>query len=228
MRIRFCGIQLAAHIPCRALKRGGPVALATIAVAVAHTNFGFRAVNQGVALLFSQLRIRCFRVKFQGFRQAFDEFDEIALVRAGVPRLHGFVRRRVWIRNQQVHINFVARTQAVARRAGAVGRVERERARLIFINGQGMAIRARRFLGKQPGGIGIVDKVNGYQAVGKPQRGFHGIGQALFLRGFDLQTVDHNINIVLNLLFQLRRIIELMNFAVDAGARKTLRCQVGK
>ena len=72
------------------------------------------------------------------------------------------------------------------------------------------------------GKLRLVDVVDGDQAIGKPQRRFHRVGQALLLRGLHLEAVDHHVDVVLDLLLQLRRVRELVNLAVDAHAGKAL------
>ena len=228
LRIGFRGIELAPDITCRTLKRCRPIPLASVTVPVTHTNFSLRAIDQSIALLLSKLRKRCFWIKIQGLRQTFDQLDEIALVRAGIPRLHRFIRRGIRIRNQQILIHLMARTQSITGRAGTIRGVERKRPRLVLVDRQRVPIRAGGFLRKHPGGFRVIHKINRDQAVSKPQRRLDRISQPLFLRSLHLQTVHDHVDIVLNLFFQRRRVTELVNFAVDASTRKPLRREVSK
>ena len=95
-----------------------------------------------------------------------------------------------------------------------------------------MTIGTSHFL-REPAGtvrIGVLkrDEVKDHHAVGKLKRRFHGVSEALALRGFNLQAIHHYINVVLDLLFQLRWAAQLMNLTVNSNPGVALRRQVRK
>ena len=95
-----------------------------------------------------------------------------------------------------------------------------------------MTIGTSHFL-REPAGtvrVGVLkgDEVKDHHAVGKLKRRFHGVSEALALRGFNLQAIHHYINVVFDLLFQFRRVAELMNLTVNSNPGVALRSQVRK
>ncbi len=70
-----------------------------------------------------------------------------------------------------------------ALRAGAVGRVERERPRLEVVDGQRVAVRAGQLLGEPLLAVRVVvlavDELQHHDAVGQVQRGLHRVGEPL-------------------------------------------------
>ena len=72
----------------------------------------------------------------------------------------------------------------------------------------------------------VIDVFDRDQTVSQPQCGLHRVGEALFSARFHLQAVNNNADIMLNLLFQRGRFIDLNQLTIDHGAHKTLAGQV--
>ena len=93
-----------------------------------------------------------------------------------------------------------------------------------------MVIGAGEVLAEGAGAFGVVllavHEVDEYAAVGKLERGFDGVGQALVNTVLNDDAVDDHLNGVLVLLGELGRIGELHGFAVHTGARVALGEQV--
>ena len=64
--------------------------------------------------------------------------------------------------------------------------------------------------------------------VAVAQRSFKTFRQTLFDVGFYFHAVDDDIDIVLNVFFQLRHFVQLIDLAVHTYTRKALSLQVGK
>ena len=64
--------------------------------------------------------------------------------------------------------------------------------------------------------------------VAVAQRGFKTFRQPLFNVGFYFNAVDDDVYVVFDVFFQLRYFVKLIDLAVHAYTRKTLRLQVGK
>ena len=64
--------------------------------------------------------------------------------------------------------------------------------------------------------------------VAVAQRGFKTFRQSLFDICFYFHAVDDDVDIVLDVFFQLRHFVKLIDFAVYAYTCKALRLQVGK
>ena len=90
-----------------------------------------------------------------------------------------------------------------------------------------VAVRAGHLLREDLHAVRIVriqvNKVEAYKPFCQLQRCFHRISQALLLAGFDGEAVHHYVNSVLDLLFQLRRVRQLVGLTVHVHARVTLR-----
>ena len=210
LRFRLSLLQLALQVAHDALVGRRVGALAPVAVLVAHVDFRGRAVDQVLALRLGQRAQRRVGVEFLLFRQRLNEFGEVLLVRAGIPRLERIHRGRVRVRDDQVHVDLFAHAQAVAGRAGAERRVEGERARLVLLHVELVAVRAGHLLGEDLHALRVVGvqlhKVEADQAVRKLERRLHGIRKTLLLAGLDGEAVHHHVDVVLDLLFQLRRV----------------------
>ena len=117
------------------------------------------------------------------------------------------------------------RAQTAAFRTGPKGAVEAEHAGRELLDGHA-ALRTRVVLGKQQ--RPLVKQVHQHQTAAFPGGGLHAVSQALteLVRGAHDQTVHHDFNVVLFLFVQLRRIIQLVELAVDAHAHKAALLRV--
>ena len=228
LRLGIRLIELALQKADSSLERRGPVTLAAIAVLVAHTDFHICAIDQGVALLLGELGNRGARIKVQGFRQAFDQLDKVPRIGARRPWLDGLNGRGIRVRDQQIHIHLKARAQAITHRAGTERRVERERAGLVFLNGQRVAVRAGSLFRVSVREIFAVYEIQGDESVCQAQRRLDRIRQPLLLGSFHLQAVHDDIDVVLDLLLQLRRVTELVKLPIYPNTGVTLGREVSK
>ena len=136
------------------------------------------------------------------------------------------------ILNQRLGIDRFLKAQTVALGTGAIGCVERKVARLQIVDGVSV-LRARQrqrvfqqlALGSL-GGIAIGQHIYVHITVGKRRRLLDGLGNATQGVLSDHDTIDHDLNIVLELFVQFDGVIERAHFAVDAHAAKALRAQV--
>ena len=87
-------------------------------------------------------------------------------------------------------------------------------------------------LGKHPLAVRVVglavDEVEGDQTARKPQRRLDGVGQSLPRTGLDRQPVDHDLDRVLLLLVELRRLGERVDLAVDPDPGVALALQLAE
>ncbi len=118
------------------------------------------------------------------------------------PRRHRtFGERQVGIGHDEVRVDLLADAEAAAFRAGAVGRVERERPRLEVVDGQRVAVGAGQLLGEPLLAVWVVvlavDELQHDDAVGQIQRRLDRVGEALLGAGLDGQPVDHDLDVVL-------------------------------
>ena len=74
----------------------------------------------------------------------------------------------------------------------------------------------------------LLERHHPRRAAREPQRGLEGLGEALRGVGTQPQAVDHRIDAVLAPCIELRRGIEFMHLAVDAGAHEALRLQIAQ
>ncbi len=90
------------------------------------------------------------------------------------------------------------------------GRVERERARLQVVGVDGVVVRAGHLLGEAqlPARVvvGQVDEVEHHQAAGKAEGGLHRVGEPTLGGLLHREPVDHDLDRVLLLLLQRRRL----------------------
>ena len=177
-----------------------------------------------------QVLPRGLRVEAHRLTQRIHQLGEVLAVRARRPRCNRVDHGCVLVRDHQLLIDLQACAQAVTGRAGTVGRVEGERARLQLVQLDRVAIRAGHLLGEAARAVRVVirqsHEVQDHNPVGQLQSGLDRIGQALLLGFLHLQAVHHHVNVVLDLLFQRRRIGQLINGTVDLHAGVALRGQV--
>ena len=114
--------------------------------------------------------------------------------------------------------------QAVAARAGAHGRVEREQARLQL--GQRIAAQRAGELGAEEVFLAAVHLQGDHAAAGvgatRAQGGLETLGQALLGVGTHLEAVDHHVDVVALVLLQRGQGMGLVDLAVDAKAHIAL------
>ena len=151
---------------------------------------------------FGQLLERHVEVEFVVRGQA-SQHREVELV-APVPALDRAAgQRQVGEGDDALRIEELDVAQAVALRAGAHRRVEREQARLEFLQ-RVVADRAGELAGKQVLAA-AVHLQRDRAAVGQAQRGLEALGQALLDVGRDLDAVDHDVDVCFSVFFSFGR-----------------------
>jgi hypothetical protein len=138
---------------------------------------------------------------------------------------------------EQLGVDLELGADAGAARARAVGRVERERPRLDLVDGDRVVVGAGHPLREPalPDGVRVVrvhvDELDEQHAAREVERGLDRVGQASLGAGVAAlghQPVDDDLDGVLELLLQLRRLGQRDDLAVDAGPRETLGLELGE
>ena len=120
------------------------------------------------------------------------------------------------IGHDEIGLDMQLRAEPAAGGAGAIGIVEGEEPRLDLIDGEARD-GAGEFLGEDDAAGGtflvlLVGEFGNRDALGKLERGFEGIGKAGRHVGTDDDAVDDDIDIVLELLVEGRRRLDLVNW----------------
>ena len=136
--------------------------------------------------------------------------------------------------DQRLGINGFLKAQAVALRTCAIGSVKRKITRLKIVNGvsmlrarQGQRILQQLALGPL-GSITIGQHVHVYIAVSQRGRLLNRLGDTAQRILTDHDAIDHDLDIVLEFLIQIDRIVERAHFTVDTHAAKALGAKVLK
>ena len=184
---------------------------------------GARAPQEQILLILRQLAPGSVHVDLVALRDAADELVEEA--RAGeVPGRERALRdRKVVIRDDHVGIDLELRPEARAARACAVRRVEAEDARRHLGQRHAM-LGARELLGVEP--ALAVDHRDLDEPVRELDRGLDRVGEPLAQVVLHDEAVDHDRDVVLELLVERRRVLDQVRLAVDADAREPLAAQV--
>ena len=148
------------------------------------------------------------------------------------PRRHRALgQRAVRVGYHQIGVDLFADSQADALGTGTIRRVERKRPRFQVVDGQRMSVGASQLFGEPLLAgmvmlVAIVRELQHHDAVGQVQRGFHRIGEPLLGGGLDGEAIDDHLDVVLLLLFQLRRVGQRMHDAVHPHPAVTLRVEL--
>ncbi len=226
------GIGVAALQPRHdALVGGRVVARPAVAVLVGDVDLaGSDALQQQLALLGREARPGRVGVDVVGLGDGLEQLAEVAHVAAGPRRHRTLVDAEGGVGHDQLGVDLEAGAQAVARLAGAVGRVEREvpRGQLLV---RGAAHRAGEVLAEGER-LGLALTVLGHQldlghAVGQLEGRLERLGEppvdALALH----QPVDDDLDGVRLVAGQVELVGELVDLAVDARPGEALARQVG-
>ena len=131
-------------------------------------------------------------------------------------------QRQLGVGDHPLRVEDLLLAEAIAFLAGAVGGVEGEQAGFEF--GQRVtAVRAGHARGK---GLLLAFVFVGHhmgQAIGDLQSRFEGFGQTLTQILAHLETVHHDVDVVLDLAVERRDLVEFVDRAVDAGTHEALR-----
>ena len=135
------------------------------------------------------------------------------------------------IGHDQRRVHVEAAPEAVAGRTGAVRAVEREQPGLDLLDRE-----ARDRAGELRGQdqlLGRVRVLDDQEAVGVVERGLDALGEALLeaptcRRMGQHQAIDHELDVVLELLVELRRLVQLVQLAVDLDPLEARALQLGQ
>ncbi len=155
-----------------------------------------------------------------------DDHAEVVDV-APVPAAHGARGQRQFrVHHDALRVEELGHAEAVAGRAGADRRVEREQSRLQFRQ-RVVADRAGIARGEQHrGGLGIVHVGHDGEPLAEAQRGLERLREALLDVGLGLEAVDHRFDGVLDPQAQRRHGVDVVQCAVDPHPHETLLAQV--
>ena len=132
--------------------------------------------------------------------------------------------------HDQLGVHLLAKTQARAIRAGAVGCVEGEGARLDLVESKRVIVGTGTLFRKTAAALRVlrvhIHAVDDDQAIGQAQRGLDGVGEALTHTVAHDEAIDNDLDRVLELLLQLRGVLQAHGLAVDDRARVALGAQL--
>ena len=149
--------------------------------------------------------------------QLFEEVrpsDIPGLQRSGVERL-----RRIGLNQRRIQLG--ERTQAVAVRTGAMGRVEREDARRQLCERHAVVGARKAFRERER--LAVLDR-DVEQTVGELQRGLYRVGQSPPL-GRLLETIDDDGDVVIELLVEHDLVFQQKRLTIDFDAREAFATQ---
>ena len=174
-----------------------------------------------------------FRSKPSSSPQRAQEPQEVVGDVGLAPRLDGALAERgLRIGDHELGVDLHAGAEAVALDAGAERGVERERPRLELVGVDRVLVGAGHLLAEPQLTTrvlgGEVDEVEEHQATGQVERGLHGVGEPALGRVLDRQAVDHDLDRVLLLLVQGRRVVERVGLAVDPGPGEPLGLELAE
>ena len=134
------------------------------------------------------------------------------------------------IGDDQLGVDLEAEAEARAIGAGTVGGVEGEGARLDLVEHQRVVVGARALLGEAAAALGVIGiQVNAFdddEAIRQAQGGLDGVGEALSHAFADDETVDDDLDRVLELLLELGCVLEANHLVVDDRARVAFGAQL--
>ena len=178
-------------------------ALATPAVTELDGDLVVLSVQDRVLNLLGQGLPGCAHREAQFLGERFEELLVVLEVR--VPRDDRAVGEgELLVGHDQLGVNLEAEPEARAVGAGSVGRVEGEGPRLDLVERQRVVVGARTLLGEAAAALGIVgvqvDTVDDDEAIRQAQGGLDGVGEALAHALANDETVDDDLDRVLELL----------------------------
>ena len=218
-----------------ALERRVVRALPAVPVLVPDVHLEVVAAQQGLAGVGGQLAPRGVHPEPDRLAQGLDQPDEVVAEMAAAPRGQGAVGQRLAVvGDDQLRVDLELGAQPGAVRAGAPGRVERERARLELVEGQPV-VQAGQVLGVHPLAVRVglrqVDEVEDHHPAGQAERGLHRVGEPAPRGVLDRQPVDDRLDVVLLVLLQRgklagQRLVQAHHGAVHPGPGVPLDLQL--
>ena len=213
--------MLAHDVVEHALEAGGVDALAPPPVAISDLDLVVLAAQDRLLGAPRQSPPRGADVEGQLLAQGLELTGEVLLVTG--PRRDGPLRQgELLVGDDELGIDLQPGADARARRAGAVGGVEGEGARLHLIELEGMLVGAGALLGEAAQSRGIVllevDQIDEHQTVGQSQGRLDGVDQTPAHALAHDKTVDDDLDVVLEPLVELGDLAEPMRPPVHAHA----------
>ncbi len=181
-----------------------------------------RAQQQQLTMLLRQLGEGHLGIEAEHLRQREDRLAHELPVAAHPGRNRAAEERLRLVRNDEAGIEIVGGPEALAIRAGAVGRVERERPRRHFRH-RDAAVHAR-----QPPREELIAPFVGVDdddVVGQVEGDLQGLREAPLDARLDDQAVDHDVDRVVAPPIQLDVVVEGAELAVDARLREAALAQ---
>ena len=200
--------------------------LPVVAVAVGDVDLLLDAVQHGLADVRGQPIPGGVHGEAHDLGQPLQQAGEVFTGRSGRPGVNRTAAERSRsVRDDKFRIDLFAGAEPGAFRAGTERRVERERPRFQFVEGQRVVVGAGQPLRIAPLAKRVVlvqvDEFQDDHAVGQAKSGLDGIGDPLFGGGSIDQPVDDHLDGVLLLLLELRRFGQRIDDAVDTRAGNT-------
>ena len=162
-----------------------------------------------------------------------DQAEEVVGDVGAAPRRdRALAERGAGVGDHQLRVDLHLGAEAGAHRAGTEGRVEGERPGLEVVGVDGVVVGARHLLRELhlPAGVlGVeVDEVEDDQPAGEAEGGLDRVGEPALGGLLDREAVDHDLDRVLQLLVEGRRLVEAVGLAVDARAAEALLLQLAE
>ncbi len=185
------------------------------------------SIQQHVADRLVELRIRSLDVEVKVTGQALNELKVIRI--AAIPASHRATgQTQLRVPDHAGGIEKLANAQAITGFTGA-GRVVEGKQSWLQLHDAVVTYRAGEPVGEQDPRVRPVSHRRDLGgSIGELERRLEGLGQPLGNVGPDLEPIDHDLDRMFPPKIQLRRIIQLVGFAVDPGSYETLGAQLGK
>ena len=222
----LAGVGLGLHIPALqivgdALEGLMQRSLAPGLVVFQRQLFALGAVEDDILHLAGQLGVGGAEGEIVAFAEGIEVHAGDAVGADGVPAggHHRAVQNGLaLVRDHQRGVHLQLHAKAGAGGACAEGTVEGEQAGRQLLDGHA-AVLAGVVLGEGQV-LSLPQQIHRHKAAGQVGGGLHAVGQAGGDVGADDQTIHHNVDLMLVVLDQLDLFIQLVHFAVNAGADK--------
>ncbi len=228
------GLLVAAlDVGADALERGVVGALAAVAVLGDDVDLGPVALEHRRLGLGRELVPRGVEVEAELFAERVHQAQEVVGDVRAAPRCDGSLTEGgARVGDDQLRVDLHPGAEAVAGGAGAERRVEGERSGLEVVGVDGVVVGARHLLRElhlAPGVLGVeVDEVEDHEPPGQAERGLDGVGQPSLGRLLHREAVDDDLDRVLELLVERRRLVERVRLAVHPRPAEALLLELAE
>ncbi len=212
------------QVPHEPGEGGGVVPHAAFVVAVAQGDAAVAgAVEEETALLLGQFGPRRLGIDVEGLRDRLDDLLDPAVRHLPVREQRPLGDGDALVGHDEARVDLARRAEAVAGRAGAVRAVEAEHAGL-DLGQRDAAVHAGELLAE--GERRAVDDLDLDETLGELRRRLDGVGEAAAQPVLHHEAVDHDGDVVLVLLVEVDRLLELAHLTVDLDAREAVGAQL--